>query len=40
VETVAELQHDVMNELKSEPTIKEAEIGIAVEVGIVTLSGN
>ena len=35
----AELQRDVMNELKWEPTIKAAEIGVAVKDGVVTLSG-
>jgi osmotically-inducible protein OsmY len=35
----AELQQDVMNELKWEPTVKAAEIGVAVKDGVVTLSG-
>jgi len=35
----AELQQGVMNELKWEPTIKAAEIGVAVKDGVVTLSG-
>jgi len=39
MKTDAELQHDVMNELKWEPTIKAAEIGVAVKNGVVTLSG-
>jgi osmotically-inducible protein OsmY len=39
VKTDAELQQDVMNELKWEPTIKAAEIGVAVKDGVVTLSG-
>jgi osmotically-inducible protein OsmY len=34
-----ELQQDVMNELKWEPTIKAAEIGVGVTDGVVTLSG-
>jgi osmotically-inducible protein OsmY len=39
MKTDAELQQDVMNELKWEPTIKAAEIGVAVKNGVVTLSG-
>ena len=39
MKTDTELQQDVMNELKWEPTLKAAEIGIAVKDGIVTLSG-
>jgi osmotically-inducible protein OsmY len=39
MKTDAELQQDVMNELKWEPTLKAAEIGVAVKDGIVTLSG-
>jgi osmotically-inducible protein OsmY len=39
MKTDAELQHDVMNELKWEPTIKAAEIGVGVTDGVVTLSG-
>jgi osmotically-inducible protein OsmY len=39
VKTDAELQQDVMNELKWEPTIKAAEIGVGVKDGVVTLSG-
>jgi len=35
----AQLQQDVMNELKWEPTIHAAEIGVAVKDGVVTLSG-
>ncbi len=35
-----ELQRDVMNELKWEPTIHAAEIGVAVKEGVVTLSGS
>ncbi len=38
--TDAQLQQDVMNELKWEPTIHAAEIGVAVKDGVVTLSGN
>jgi osmotically-inducible protein OsmY len=36
----AELQRDVMNELKWEPTIHAAEIGVGVKDGVVTLSGD
>jgi len=39
MKTDAELQQDVMNELKWEPTINAAEIGVAVKDGVVTLSG-
>ena len=37
--TDAELQKHVMDELKWEPTIHAAEIGVAVKDGVVTLSG-
>ncbi|MFC1924021.1 BON domain-containing protein [Chloroflexota bacterium] len=39
MKTDAELQQDVMNELKWEPTVEGAEIGVAVKDGVVTLSG-
>ena len=39
MKTDAELQQDVINELKWEPSIKAAEIGVAVKDGVVTLSG-
>jgi len=39
MKTDAELQRHVMTELKWEPTIHEAEIGVAVKDGVVTLSG-
>jgi osmotically-inducible protein OsmY len=39
MKTDAEIQQDVMNELKWEPTIKSAEIGVSVTDGVVTLSG-
>ena len=39
MKTDTELQQDVMNELKWEPTIKAAEIGVEVKDGVVTLSG-
>ena len=40
MKTDAQLQQDVMNELKWEPTIRAAEIGVRVKNGVVTLSGN
>jgi osmotically-inducible protein OsmY len=36
----SELQRDVMTQLKWEPTIHAAEIGVAVKDGVVTLSGD
>jgi osmotically-inducible protein OsmY len=40
MKTDAELQRDVMDELKWEPTIHAAEISVSVKDGVVTLSGN
>ena len=40
MKTDAELQQHDMDELKWEPTIQAAEIGVAVKDGVVTLSGN
>ena len=40
MKTDAQLQQDVMNELKWEPTLHAAEIGVGVKDGVVTLSGN
>ena len=40
MKTDAELQQHVMDELKWEPTIQAAEIGVAVKDGVVTLSGS
>ena len=40
MKTDTELHQDVMNELKWEPTLKAAEIGVAVKDGVVTLSGH
>jgi osmotically-inducible protein OsmY len=40
MKTDAALQRDVMNELRWEPGIQAAEIGVAVRDGVVTLSGN
>jgi osmotically-inducible protein OsmY len=40
MKTDAQLQYDVMDELKWEPTIHAAEIGVAVKDGVATLSGN
>lgn len=39
MKTDAQLQQDVMYELKWEPSIKAAEIGVGVKDGVVTLSG-
>ena len=40
MKTDAQLQQDVMTELKWEPTLHAAEIGVGVKDGVVTLSGN
>ena len=40
MKTDAQLQQDVMNGLKWEPTLHAAEIGVGVKDGVVTLSGN
>ncbi len=40
MKTDSELQRDVMSELKWEPSIHAAEIGVAVKDGVVTLSGD
>ena len=40
MKTDAELQQDVMDELKWEPTVAAAEIGVTVKDGVVTLSGH
>jgi len=40
LKTDTELQRDVMTELKWEPGIQAAEIGVGVKDGVVTLSGN
>ncbi len=39
MKTDSELQQDVMNQLKWEPIIRAAEIGVGVKDGVVTLSG-
>lgn len=39
MKTDLEIQQDVMNELKWQPFLKSANIGVAVKNGIVTLSG-
>ena len=39
MKTDSELQRDVMTELKWEPTIRAAEIGVGVKDGVVTLTG-
>lgn len=40
MKTDLEIQQDVINELKWQPFLKSANIGVAVKNGIVTLSGN
>jgi osmotically-inducible protein OsmY len=40
VMTDSELQRDVLDELKWEPTVDAAHIGVAVKDGVVTLSGH
>ena len=40
MKTDRELQQDVMDELRWEPSINGAKIGVAVQDGVVTLSGN
>ena len=40
MKTDTQLQQDVMNELRFEPTLHAAEIGVGVKDGVVTLSGN
>jgi len=40
MKTDTELQQDVMNELKWEPTLKASEIGVVVKDSVVTLSGH
>lgn len=40
MKTDAQLQQDVMNELRWEPAIHAAEIGVGVKDGVVTLSGD
>ena len=39
MKTDSELQQDVMTELKWEPTVNAAEIGVGVKDGVVTISG-
>ncbi|HVZ77103.1 MAG TPA: BON domain-containing protein [Gemmatimonadaceae bacterium] len=39
MKTDSQLQHDVQEELKWTPSIREAEIGVAVKDGVVTLTG-
>jgi osmotically-inducible protein OsmY len=39
MKTDLQLQRDVLDELKFEPSIREAEIGIAAKGGVVTLTG-
>src|SRR3954447_17926137 len=40
MKTDSELQRDVLNELKWEPSVDAAHIGISVKDGVVTLSGH
>lgn len=40
VKTDTELQHDVLDELKFDPSVNAAHIGISVKDGVVTLSGH
>ncbi len=39
MKTDSQLQHDVIAELKWEPLLREAEIGVSVKDGIITLTG-
>ena len=39
MKTDLQLQRDVLEELKFEPSIREAEIGVATKGGVVTLTG-
>jgi osmotically-inducible protein OsmY len=40
MKTDSELKHDVENELKWEPSVNEAHIGVAAKDGVVTLTGH
>ena len=40
MKTDTELQKDVMDELKWEPSVTAAEIGVSAANGVVTLNGN
>lgn len=39
LKTDTQLQHDIMEELRWDPALNRAEIGVAVKEGVVTLSG-
>ena len=39
MKTDTQIRQDVQDELKWDPSIREAEIGVAVKDGVVTLSG-
>src|SRR5687767_739359 len=39
MKTDLQLQKDVVEELKFEPSVRESEIGVAIKNGVVTLSG-
>lgn len=40
IKTDAQLQHDVVDELRWDPAVSSAEIGVAAQNGVVTLSGS
>ncbi len=40
MKTDSELQHDVLDELKWEPSMDAAHIGVSAKDGVVTLSGH
>ncbi len=40
MKTDSELKHDVENELKWEPSVNEAHIGVVAKTGVVTLTGH
>jgi osmotically-inducible protein OsmY len=40
MKTASQLQHDVLEELRWEPGLKEGEIGVSVHEGVVTLTGH
>ncbi len=39
MKTDRQLQHDVIAEIEWEPSVDSADIGVAVDKGVVTLSG-
>ena len=40
MKTDIQLQHDILDELKWEPSVEAAEIGVTVEAGVATLGGH